>query len=76
MGELLVILAIALLVFGAGKLPQVGSSLGKAIRDFKKATSEDDEEPQPARAAPQAEALPPPSPAAQPATKTDEAAKS
>jgi len=35
MPELLVILAIAVLIFGAGKLPELGSSLGKAIRNFK-----------------------------------------
>ena len=34
--ELLIILVIALIVFGPGKLPQIGSGLGKAIRDFKK----------------------------------------
>ena len=38
--ELIVILVIALLVFGAGKLPQVGSSVGKAIREFKGALEE------------------------------------
>jgi sec-independent protein translocase protein TatA len=37
MPELLVILVLALLIFGAGKLPEVGSSLGKGIRSFKKA---------------------------------------
>ncbi|MBI4381656.1 MAG: twin-arginine translocase TatA/TatE family subunit [candidate division NC10 bacterium] len=36
MPELLVIFLIALIVFGAGKLPQIGSSLGTAIREFKK----------------------------------------
>jgi len=35
MPELIIVLVIALLIFGAGKLPQVGSSLGKAIREFK-----------------------------------------
>ena len=35
MPELIVILVIALLIFGAGKLPQVGSSVGKAMREFK-----------------------------------------
>ena len=40
MPELIVILIIALLVFGAGKLPEVGTSLGRAIREFKKALSE------------------------------------
>lgn len=36
MPELLVVLIIALVVFGAAKLPQIGSSLGTAIREFKK----------------------------------------
>jgi sec-independent protein translocase protein TatA len=40
MPELIIILVIALLIFGAGKLPQVGSSLGKAIREFKGAIEE------------------------------------
>jgi sec-independent protein translocase protein TatA len=35
--ELLVILVIALIIFGPSKLPQIGSGLGKAIRDFGKA---------------------------------------
>lgn len=39
MGELLVILVIVLLVFGAGKLPQIGDALGKSIRNFKGAAS-------------------------------------
>jgi TatA/E family protein of Tat protein translocase len=44
--ELLVILVIALIIFGPSKLPQIGSGLGKAIRDFKKGVSgEDPEEP-------------------------------
>jgi sec-independent protein translocase protein TatA len=34
--HLLVILVIALIVFGPGKLPELGSSLGKAIKEFKK----------------------------------------
>jgi len=34
--ELIIILAIALVVFGAGKLPQIGGSLGEAIKNFKK----------------------------------------
>jgi sec-independent protein translocase protein TatA len=37
-------LAIALVVFGPSKLPQIGSGLGKAIRDFKKGVSSDDSE--------------------------------
>ena len=35
--ELIVIMVVALLVFGPGKLPEIGSALGKGIRDFKKA---------------------------------------
>jgi sec-independent protein translocase protein TatA len=42
--ELLVILVIALVIFGPTKLPQIGSGLGKAIRDFKKGVSGDDGE--------------------------------
>jgi len=40
MPELLVILVIVLIIFGAGKLPQIGEGLGKGIRNFKKATSD------------------------------------
>jgi len=42
MPELIVILIIALLVFGSGRLPEIGTSLGRAIRGFKKALSETD----------------------------------
>lgn len=45
MPELVVILVIALLVFGAGRLPEVGSSLGKAIRGFKEASDKKEPEP-------------------------------
>jgi sec-independent protein translocase protein TatA len=38
--ELIIILVIALLVLGPGKLPEVGSALGKSIREFRKATSD------------------------------------
>ncbi len=43
MPELLIILVIALVIFGPRKLPDLGSSRGKAIRDFKKAINEPDE---------------------------------
>jgi sec-independent protein translocase protein TatA len=43
--ELMVILVIALIVFGPGKLPDLGISLGKAIRGFKKAVSEEGDGP-------------------------------
>lgn len=35
--ELIVILVVALLIFGPGKLPEIGSALGKGIKDFRKA---------------------------------------
>jgi sec-independent protein translocase protein TatA len=41
--ELVVILLVALLIFGPGKLPQIGEGLGKGIRGFKKAISGKDE---------------------------------
>jgi len=34
--ELMIIMAIVLVIFGAGKLPQVGGALGQGIRNFKK----------------------------------------
>jgi sec-independent protein translocase protein TatA len=42
--HLIIILAIVLIIFGPGKLPQLGESIGKSIRGFKKAMSEKDNE--------------------------------
>ncbi len=42
--HLLIILLIALIFFGPGKLPELGASLGKSIRDFKKAMAEGENE--------------------------------
>ena len=44
MPELIVILVIILIIFGAGKLPQIGEGIGKGIRNFKKATKDKDQE--------------------------------
>jgi len=41
--ELIIILVIVLVMFGANKLPEIGAGMGKAIKNFKKATSEPDE---------------------------------
>ncbi len=41
--ELIVVLLIVLLVFGAGKLPQIGDALGRSIKNFKRAASGNDE---------------------------------
>ncbi len=40
MTELIVILVIVLVIFGAGKLPEVGSALGKGIKNFKSSMSD------------------------------------
>jgi sec-independent protein translocase protein TatA len=40
--ELLLILIIVLIIFGAGKIPQLGEGLGKAIKGFKKSVNEAD----------------------------------
>jgi sec-independent protein translocase protein TatA len=45
MGELIVILLIVLVVFGANKLPGIGDALGRSIKNFKKASSGEDEQP-------------------------------
>jgi len=38
--ELLIVLALVMIVFGAGKLPQVGTAMGKGIRNFKSGMKE------------------------------------
>ncbi len=42
--ELILVLAIVMLVFGAGKLPSIGRSLGQSIREFRKGFQSTDEE--------------------------------
>ncbi len=39
--ELIIILLIVLVIFGAGKLPQIGGNIGKAIKNFKAGIKED-----------------------------------
>jgi sec-independent protein translocase protein TatA len=46
-GEIVIILIIALLIFGPKKLPQLGEALGKGIRNFKKSAEGHDDEPAP-----------------------------
>jgi TatA/E family protein of Tat protein translocase len=79
--ELIIILVIALLILGPGKLPEVGASLGKSIREFRKASTDIQESvkldvdtsPLPAAAAPAATPItatpvaPPPAVSAPPA---------
>lgn len=42
MPELIVILVIIVIIFGAGKLPEIGSGIGKGIKNFKEATRQED----------------------------------
>ena len=42
--ELLIIMVVALVLFGPGKLPEIGGALGKGIRDFKRAVNGLDDE--------------------------------
>jgi sec-independent protein translocase protein TatA len=42
MPELIIILVIILIIFGAGKLPQIGEGLGKGIRNFRKSTKSEE----------------------------------
>ena len=77
--ELVIILVIALLILGPGKLPDVGAALGKSIREFRKASSDVQEAVKvdtspmapasaPATPAPAAQATPAPAAQATPAT--------
>ena len=43
MPELLIILVIILIIFGVGKLPEIGSALGKGIKNFKKTMNDNNE---------------------------------
>ncbi len=52
MGELIVILLIVLVVFGANKLPGIGDALGRSIKNFKKASNVDDDDDDDAKRAP------------------------
>lgn len=44
MGELLIILAIVMLIFGAGKIPEIAKSMGQAIKEFKKSMNVKEDE--------------------------------
>lgn len=82
--ELVVILVIALIVVGPGKLPDVGAALGRSIREFRKAASDVKESTrldEPVTAAPTAvppaavaPATAPPTPSSSPESTTDSAA--
>lgn len=64
--ELILILFIVLIIFGAGKLPQLGEGVGKAIRGFKKSVHEGDAIQAEAQAAQQQTTAAPQQPASAP----------
>lgn len=43
MPELIVILVIIVIIFGAGKLPEIGSGIGKGIKNFREATKKEED---------------------------------
>ena len=75
--ELIILLVLALIIFGPGKLPEVGQALGKTFREFRHASNELDltATPKPATAATQTSAAAP-APAADTVSTESESAKS
>ena len=56
--ELIIILVIILLLFGGAKLPQLAKGLGQSVKEFKKASKEEDDEDKKAAAKPEAKSDP------------------
>jgi sec-independent protein translocase protein TatA len=44
MPELIILLVIILIIFGAGKLPEIGSGIGRAVKNFKKGVSDSEKD--------------------------------
>jgi sec-independent protein translocase protein TatA len=68
--ELIIILVVVIIIFGVGRLPEVGGAIGKGIREFRRATKEPEERPQLPEAEARSDVEPPVSkapPAAPPA---------
>jgi len=53
--ELVVILVVALVIFGPGRLPEIGGALGRGIRDFKKSFDGTDDEAKQVTSGPEAD---------------------
>lgn len=53
--HLILILVVVLIIFGPGKLPEVGKAIGKTVREFRKATAASFEEEEEKKALPQSE---------------------
>lgn len=69
--ELLIILVIGLVIFGPGKLPDVGKAIGKSIREFKSASNESERAGEAAKAKPQVDVTPQPKELAEAERKDD-----
>lgn len=76
-GEILIVLVVVLLVFGANKIPQLGDALGKGIRNFRKSTGGDDDsiDVTPPKADPGQIAGTPPAPTPRPQPERSESKK-
>ena len=48
--ETLILVLVIVLLFGAGRIPELAKSLGKGVREFRKATKDEDEAPKPPQA--------------------------
>ncbi len=72
-GELILILVIVLVIFGPGKLPDIGSAIGRGVREFRKASNEleDSLRGEPAQPPQQAQPPQPAQPPQQPAAPSD-----
>ena len=55
--ELILILAVVLILFGVGRLPEVGGALGKGIREFRRSQTESDDRPKQSQQPPEAQPL-------------------
>jgi sec-independent protein translocase protein TatA len=69
--ELLIIFAVLLLLFGAKRLPEMGRSLGRGMREFKDAVTGKDDEPEPKPEIPAQTTAPTPPPAASQPSETE-----
>jgi sec-independent protein translocase protein TatA len=66
--ELLLILAVVVIIFGVGRLPEVGGAIGKSIREFRRAAKEPEEKHQLSEPEPRSDVEPPVSQTPPPAT--------
>jgi sec-independent protein translocase protein TatA len=71
------LLVIVLIIFGPGRLPELGGAVGKALREFRKATSElTNEVTSAVQATPATPATPPPAPPASPESSASQGSQS